>query len=531
MAGGFSFGSAVGLKAIARAEDPRVAPSSRSACRSRPSRAGSCRARAVPALYVAGERDAFGPPEELERFVGDSGTVVIVPGAGHFFEGGLESVGGVIEGFLATLTVEPRRRAARTAFRERRPRFRPGARADLLRSGARNPRGALSRRAAAAARRRTARRPSASRAGLFVTLRKGGELRGCIGTLAPTGDLTRCVSEYALRAALEDPRFAPLAHDELAALHDRDLGAHALRGRSRVPRTSRSAATGSSSRSDGRRGLLLPQVAEEWGFDAERFLAEVARKAGLPPDAWRRAGRPPVGLRRRGVLRMKGTGNRQKKIVAPRGPRGGFKPPRDPRPPQGRGIQQQRGGNGGVQRIHRRPHRDRELAVEVAVGAGRQAAALASDRRARRGSRTAANASSPPAETAPQIGTAGRLRVGGERLERDPSGDRDAQHAAGAARARRGDGRSRRCRARRATPAPPAASATRTIAPRLPGSWMPKTKTTGPGRAEDLGHRDVAPARDRQQVLRRARVGEPLEDGARHQPRMRRRSARRAGRA
>ena len=37
----------------------------------------------------------------------------------------------------------------------------------------------------------------------------------------------------------------------------------------------------------GRRGLLLPQVATEWGFDRERFLAEVSRKAGLPPEAWR----------------------------------------------------------------------------------------------------------------------------------------------------------------------------------------------------------------------------------------------------
>jgi uncharacterized protein (TIGR00296 family) len=37
----------------------------------------------------------------------------------------------------------------------------------------------------------------------------------------------------------------------------------------------------------GRRGLLLPQVATEWGFDGERFLAEVSRKAGLPPEAWR----------------------------------------------------------------------------------------------------------------------------------------------------------------------------------------------------------------------------------------------------
>jgi alpha/beta superfamily hydrolase len=101
VAGGFSFGCAVGLKAIARdtsasafvalglplaTESGRLVP--------RP---------AVPALYVVGERDAFGPPEELERFVAGTGTVVVVPGAGHFFEGSLESLGGIIEGFLSSL--------------------------------------------------------------------------------------------------------------------------------------------------------------------------------------------------------------------------------------------------------------------------------------------------------------------------------------------------------------------------------------------------------------------------------------------
>ena len=80
-------------------------------------------------------------------------------------------------------------------------------------------------------------------------------------------------------------------------------------------------------------------------------------------------------------------------------------------------------------------------------------------------------------------------------------------------------------------PRRPAASATRTIAPRLPGSWMPKTKTTGPGRAEDLRDGNVAAARDRQQVLRRLRVGEALEHGARDEARIAPRSARRGGRA
>ncbi len=61
--------------------------------------------------------------------------------------------------------------------------------------------------------------------GLFVTLRKQGELRGCIGTLAPHGDLTRGIAEYALRAALEDPRFPPLVLRRAVDLRDRDLGA------------------------------------------------------------------------------------------------------------------------------------------------------------------------------------------------------------------------------------------------------------------------------------------------------------------
>jgi alpha/beta superfamily hydrolase len=101
LAGGFSFGSAVGLKAIV--QDPRVTafvalglPLATESGRLVP-RPG------VPALYVVGERDAFGPPEDLHRFVAGSGTVVVVPGAGHFFEGSLESLGAIIEEFLSTI--------------------------------------------------------------------------------------------------------------------------------------------------------------------------------------------------------------------------------------------------------------------------------------------------------------------------------------------------------------------------------------------------------------------------------------------
>jgi AmmeMemoRadiSam system protein A len=125
--------------------------------------------------------------------------------------------------------------------------------------------------------------------GLFVTLRRGDDLRGCIGTVAARGEITRIVSEYALRAALEDPRFPPLSAEELAGvtIEISVLGApREIAG----PDDVGIGRDGLIVEAGGRRGLLLPQVAPEWGFDAPTFVAEVCRKAGLPPDAWRAEG-------------------------------------------------------------------------------------------------------------------------------------------------------------------------------------------------------------------------------------------------
>jgi len=125
--------------------------------------------------------------------------------------------------------------------------------------------------------------------GLFVTLRIGEELRGCIGTLAARGDITRIVSEYALRAALDDPRFEPLSAAELAGvtIEISVLGApREIAG----PEDVVIGLDGLIIEAGGCRGLLLPQVAPEWGFDAPTFVAEVCRKAGLPTDAWRAEG-------------------------------------------------------------------------------------------------------------------------------------------------------------------------------------------------------------------------------------------------
>ena len=121
---------------------------------------------------------------------------------------------------------------------------------------------------------------------LFVTLKRGGRLRGCIGTLAPEGDLARTVPKFARRAAFEDPRFPPLEAHELPEC--------AIEISVLTPPRSVENREGIVVGRDGlilefggRRALLLPQVATEWGFDLETFLSELSRKAGLPPDAWR----------------------------------------------------------------------------------------------------------------------------------------------------------------------------------------------------------------------------------------------------
>lgn len=124
---------------------------------------------------------------------------------------------------------------------------------------------------------------------LFVTLRIGVALRGCIGTLAPDGDLGRMVPRYARAAAFEDPRFPPLEPSELPLCR---IEISVLTPPQSVADISEIeiGRDGVILEAAGRRGLLLPQVATEWGFDREQFAAEVARKAGLPPETARAPG-------------------------------------------------------------------------------------------------------------------------------------------------------------------------------------------------------------------------------------------------
>ena len=121
---------------------------------------------------------------------------------------------------------------------------------------------------------------------LFVTLRIEGGLRGCIGTLAPDGDVARIVPRFARRAAFEDPRFPPLESSELPGC---EIEISILSPPQPVgePEEIVVGRDGLILEARGRSGLLLPQVATEWGFDREAFLGEVARKAGLPREAWK----------------------------------------------------------------------------------------------------------------------------------------------------------------------------------------------------------------------------------------------------
>ena len=126
------------------------------------------------------------------------------------------------------------------------------------------------------------------RAGVFVSLHKGEALRGCIGHVEADRPLSRAIPTSAIAAASTDPRFDPVTSEEMPELQielsilgfleritgvdEIEIGRHGLlveRG--------------------WNRGLLLPQVAVEWGWDAESFLSQTCHKAGLPLDAWKAA--------------------------------------------------------------------------------------------------------------------------------------------------------------------------------------------------------------------------------------------------
>jgi hypothetical protein len=122
----------------------------------------------------------------------------------------------------------------------------------------------------------------------FVTIKKHGILRGCMGNIMPVMPLSQSVIRNAVNACSRDPRFYPLTPDELDDIEievsvlspleplkdidDIEIGKHGL-----------------YIVKDNHSGLLLPQVAAELGWNRETFLKQVSKKAGLPDDAWKDA--------------------------------------------------------------------------------------------------------------------------------------------------------------------------------------------------------------------------------------------------
>ncbi len=123
-------------------------------------------------------------------------------------------------------------------------------------------------------------------AGAFVTLKRQGRLRGCIGTIRPILPLDEAVVENARHAALHDPRFLPLDGRELQGL---DLEVSVLTPPRPIPswQAFRPGKDGIVLELDGRRAVFLPEVASEQGWNRRQTLTHLARKAGLPGDAWR----------------------------------------------------------------------------------------------------------------------------------------------------------------------------------------------------------------------------------------------------
>ena len=123
-------------------------------------------------------------------------------------------------------------------------------------------------------------------AGAFVTLRLNHELRGCIGYIESSDPLAGVIDEVAEKAAFEDPRFPPLTPDEFRQVH---IEISVLSPMKRI--TSIEEITvgthGLLLKHGWHRGLLLPQVATEYGWGREEFLESVARKAGVSRTAWR----------------------------------------------------------------------------------------------------------------------------------------------------------------------------------------------------------------------------------------------------
>ena len=120
--------------------------------------------------------------------------------------------------------------------------------------------------------------------GAFTTLHLHGRLRGCVGYVQPAYPVWRTVAETAIAAAFYDTRFPPVTAEEAPGL---EIEISVLSPAFPIrPQDIEAGRHGLIVTKDNQRGLLLPQVATEHGWNSEMLLAQTCMKAGLAPDAW-----------------------------------------------------------------------------------------------------------------------------------------------------------------------------------------------------------------------------------------------------
>jgi AmmeMemoRadiSam system protein A len=122
--------------------------------------------------------------------------------------------------------------------------------------------------------------------GAFVTLHKKDKLRGCIGYIVGTKPLIETVREMAVSSAFRDPRFSPLEKSEYRELGIEISVLSPLRRITDIAEI-RVGEHGIVVKRGFQSGLLLPQVATEYGWDRDTFLTHTCHKAGLPGEAWK----------------------------------------------------------------------------------------------------------------------------------------------------------------------------------------------------------------------------------------------------
>jgi AmmeMemoRadiSam system protein A len=131
--------------------------------------------------------------------------------------------------------------------------------------------------------------PLRDRCGVFVTILRGGRLRGCMGYVEAFRPLFLAVRECTSAAALQDPRFTPVTAKELFEVRVEISVLSPLQDI--APEQIKVGHHGLLISLGVQRGLLLPQIPVQRNWDRERFLEQTCLKAGLPPDAWREGAR------------------------------------------------------------------------------------------------------------------------------------------------------------------------------------------------------------------------------------------------